>query len=205
MVEIGLKINPVDLDRLLNKLRRLSPKEQTSTFAEAWHAATRFVTRKMIDNASGKILHRRTGALSKIQYTIDKKKIVSIIGNRVISGNPVPYAAIHEYGGTIRPTRAKNLAIPIGRAKTAAGVARFRPRDIERSGYDDSVCFRSKAGNLILWGVKNLKTKKKLTPLFVLKKSVRVPARHWVSKTVKESQAGVVTEMERWIDKEIKK
>lgn len=37
----------------------------------------------------------------------------------------VNYAGIQEYGGTIRPTRAKNLAIPLDGALTGAGVPRW--------------------------------------------------------------------------------
>jgi len=39
-------------------------------------------------------------------------------------GGGVPYARVHEYGGTILPKRAKNLAIPVGAALTRAGVSK---------------------------------------------------------------------------------
>jgi len=40
-------------------------------------------------------------------------------------GAQVRYAAIHEYGGTIRPKKGKFLTIPVGPAMTNAGVSRF--------------------------------------------------------------------------------
>lgn len=42
----------------------------------------------------------------------------------------VRYAAAQEYGATIRPKKAKFLAIPLDAAKTKAGVSRYKsPRD----------------------------------------------------------------------------
>lgn len=202
-MDIKIEINKQDLERVLKRLKRLSPGEQVSTFRDAWQRATEHVTRLMVFNVSGKILHRRTGQLSKIQYKIDRKKIVSIIGNRVISGNPVPYTAIHEYGGVIKPKHGKYLAIPMGKALTPSGVARFKPRQIESAGYDDSAVFRSKRGTLIMWGIKHLKSKDRVDPLFVLKKSVKIPARHWVSKTAKEATPGVMKILNEWVAKEL--
>lgn len=62
-------------------------------------------------------------------------------------GGGVPYARIHEYGGTITPKNAQNLAIPVGAAVTKAGVSRY-------------------SGPAAQWGmlkfIKNKKTGKKL-------------------------------------------
>ena len=45
------------------------------------------------------------------------------------SGEVLAYAAIHEFGGVIRPKRAQFLAIPLPDALTPTGVARGKPRD----------------------------------------------------------------------------
>lgn len=95
-------------------------------------------------------------------------------------GGGVPYARIHEYGGTIRPTRAQNLAIPVGDALTRAGVSRY--------GSPTSI-----------WGalkfVLNKKTGKKLLAqagrgklnvLFVLVPEVTLPPRLNFGKTFTE-------------------
>lgn len=49
-------------------------------------------------------------------------------GNRVLTVGVagVPYARIQEMGGTVRAKNGKYLAIPIGPALTAAGVAKFK-------------------------------------------------------------------------------
>lgn len=205
MTQITFLIKRDGLQRLLDKVSAISPEKQTATFRGMWLEATKMVTKMLISAVSGKYLNRRTGALSKIQFKIDYRKITSRIGNRAISGNPVPYDAIQEFGGTIRPKRSKYLAIPIGKALTSAGVARFRPREIERNGYDRSACFRSKAGNLILWGMKDLKTKTKVVPLFVLKKSVTIKASRWMRNTIEEASPLVLNKMEEWMKKELEK
>lgn len=51
--------------------------------------------------------------------------------NTLLGSMGVVYARIQEFGGTIRPKKGKYLAIPVGPALTAAGVARFGPRDVE--------------------------------------------------------------------------
>lgn len=117
----------------------------------------------------------------------------------------VIYARVH-FGPrgsevTITPVKAKMLAIPLAAAKTGAGVARGGPT----SGiWGPTKCFRSKAGNLIIWGYKTGKadmgTRQKtvtggqgnavslsyakkamkegeLIPLFVLKDSVVIKRR----------------------------
>jgi hypothetical protein len=102
------------------------------------------------------------------------------------------YANILEDGGVIRPVVAKMLAIPIGKALTPAGVARFKPREIiSEGGYDNSFIRRSKAGNLILFGASG----KNITPLFVLKDSVTIPAFRYMATTVEQTQGQVVNDI----------
>ena len=115
MPDIKLTVNKDDLERLLTKLARLSPQNQVDTFRGAWRQATIHVLGVLRSNVTGGILNVKTGALSQgMQFKIDEKKITSIIGNRVLSGNPVPYTAIHEFGGDIYPIRAKWLRFKIG-------------------------------------------------------------------------------------------
>lgn len=56
----------------------------------------------------------------------------------VYVGSPLDYAAIHNYGGTIRPKKAKYLAIPVTRAAQLADSPRNFPqlsfRPVRRQG-----------------------------------------------------------------------
>jgi len=88
-------------------------------------------------------------------------------------GEGVPYAPLHEFGGTIMPVKAKRLAIPLPAARTAAGVARISsPRLMP-----DLKLIVTKAKKLLL--VRFIgKKKKRMIPMFVLHKGpIQIPAR----------------------------
>jgi hypothetical protein len=107
-------------------------------------------------------------------------------GLRIILGSgvfapEVPYAVLQEEGGTIRPKRAKWLAIPF------RGVKGF-PRE-----YNDTFFARSKRGNLIMFQ----KRGKDKEPLFAMKKEVKVQASRWFSSVIgkqKEKLAAMLSE-----------
>lgn len=121
-------------------------------------------------------LRRRTGALAR-----SFKSVVRGEGLRdleaVAFSEGVPYAAIHEFGGVIKPKKARWLTIPLDYVKTKAGVPRYTAREIIANpslGNLESTFFRvTKKGNLVLFGA----TGKDITPLFALKKEVRIEAR----------------------------
>ena len=90
----------------------------------------------------------------------------------VIVGNPVKYAALQNFGGTVTPKSGKFLAIPIAKMPRAA-----KPRD-----FDNTFFQKSRKGNLILF--QNLGTKgsgknktSNIRPLFVMKESVTIGPR----------------------------
>lgn len=57
--------------------------------------------------------------------------VVSVQAGGAGQRGPVPYGRVQEEGPTIRPVNGRFLAIPVGPAKTAAGVARYAsPRDV---------------------------------------------------------------------------
>jgi len=117
----------------------------------------------------------RTGALRRSygQRTTQQNDAVQLdVGVLAGMSEPIQYARLHEYGGTIKSSRAGGyLAIPLFGALTAAGVGRSAsPRDFEG-------LFR--IGN-VLW-MKAFKgpnsTKGGLIPMFLLRKQVTIRAR----------------------------
>lgn len=118
----------------------------------------------------GQFLHVRTGAFRRSFDVVDHGTSIDTL--RFVTGavrNVPPYADIHEYGGVITPKKGKFLAIPLEAAKTVrADVGRGGPRDFE-----DTFIFTSKAGNKII----AQRSGDGLTPLFVLKESVKIPPR----------------------------
>lgn len=90
----------------------------------------------------------------------------------VVIGNPMKYAALQNFGGTVTPKSAKFLAIPIAKMPKSA-----KPRDFKNTFFA-----KSRAGNLILF--ENLGTKGRgknktanIRPLFVMKTSVTIKPR----------------------------
>ncbi len=87
---------------------------------------------------------------------------------------------IHETGGTITAKRAKFLTIPLPAAMDAQGVPlRKRARD-----WDDTFVARSRAGNLIIF---QRRTGGRITPLYLLKRSVKIRPRLGLAQSVGNS------------------
>ena len=80
----------------------------------------RSMVRERLSGASPSSLARRTGQLARSldAVVVAHDKAVVMVG---FIGGGVPYAKIHEYGGTITPKNGKYLAIPLGPAKTKGG------------------------------------------------------------------------------------
>jgi len=85
-------------------------------------------------------------------------------------GADVPYAAIHEYGGTIRPKNGAYLRIPLGAALTTAGVDRFAT-PLRSTGAGLFGVVKTERGSLLL------QHRPSGVPWYVLVPQVRMPAR----------------------------
>lgn len=115
---------------------------------------------------------RRSGDLGR---SIDfKLREISRHYQLTIGSHGVKYARILEEGGTITPKRKKALTIPLPGVK---GWAR---------NYPGAFIIKSKTGNLLLVEKKG---KAGIRPLFVLKKSVEIPAFHWLQKSVDQKRS----------------
>ena len=185
-----ISIESEDAIRLFKKLKGVT--DASGVFKRAFSDWAFFDVNPQIQENLSSILHRRTGALA----TRSELKLTGIRGNK-IEGNIVagglPYAAIHEYGGTIKPKSSKYLAIPLDAAKTPAGVPRGAPRD-----FQDTFFFKSKAGNLLI-GQKGIGGG--LIPLFVLKKSVEIPKRRWASSAIDKTLPALFKHIDNEIEK----
>lgn len=93
------------------------------------------------------------------------------VGDKTVGTNPLIYAQVHEQGATIKPRNKKFLTIPLEAAMTPAGVTR-QPA----SAYSDAFFIR-KGKNLLLVRKSGAKGKGRIVPLFLLVKSVKIPAR----------------------------
>lgn len=139
------------------------------------------------DRLGGDVLMVRTGNLRRsITGEVVRADASGVEGVVMAGGGPrsVRYAAIHEYGGIIRPTKAKALAIPLQRAKTASGVGRYAsPRQVQ--------------GLALLWPKGSprgwlVKRKKRSTEFwFMLVRRVVIPERPYVRPSVREAVTGL--------------
>lgn len=94
-------------------------------------------------------------------------------------GADVPYAAIHEYGGVIRPKNGAYLRIPLGAAVTAAGVDRFAT-PLRATGAGLFGVVKSKGGSLLL------QHRPSGAPWYLLVPEVRMPARPFMRPAFNE-------------------
>jgi len=130
-------------------------------------------------NLSGTPMESRTGLLRKsLQVEVVGNSLkdlrASFYSAGLFAGTPVVYAAIHEYGGTVKAKNAyKNvpggpyLNIPTKSNQTAAGVTRFSPKDVfDKGGYIAQLRSRSKYGVFLDGDL-----------MYILIKEVKIPAR----------------------------
>lgn len=122
--------------------------------------------------SSGKTLIK-SGALSKVVYAATNQGV--IIGTQPQTKD---YAAIHQFGGTIRPTHGKYLAIPL-----TPEARRTRPRDME-----GTFVIKSQAGNLLIMqrAVKQIgrrlggKLRVVVKPQYLLRTEIKIPQRKFL-------------------------
>lgn len=92
-------------------------------------------------------------------------------------GSNVPYAKIHEIGGKISAKKAKALTVPLNKKarKMAAGVRSVRELDL---------VFIKRKGKPPLLAKSHGGKQARIEPLFILKKSVRIPRRPYMVPTL---------------------
>lgn len=115
-------------------------------------------------------LHVRTGRLlNSVTKKIDDSGD-TITGEVGTEG--VPYASIHEFGGTIKPKNAKALTIPLDGNRRNDGSPIITISEV----FNTKKAFVTRNGVVLL---KNGKTS--VQPMFVFKKSVDIPARPYMA------------------------
>ena len=131
----------------------------------------------------GKALNPRSGMLAKawqVRGGAELNVSSTSTGAKGELATNNPYARIQDEGGTVVPTTAQWLAIPVGPAKTAAGVSRFQsPRQVQ-----GLFVLKSKNGNLLLVAPRG---KDAITVWYILKKSVKIPASHYLDLAAAET------------------
>ena len=181
MPDLLISFDEQKIEEIKKMINNLPVKKQNQVYYNSMRNAAAAVETKLKENVSGPILKVRTGYL---RNTIAAKLfnyndgIGALVGSGARTGERAKYADILETGGIIRPKKAKYLAIPIGEAKTKSGVPRGKPRDFKDTFIRKGILFQK-------YG------KKSVRPLFLLKKSVTIPAFRWMGQTAEQEGAVV--------------
>lgn len=138
----------------------------------------------------------RTGGLAKSisSWWIDREGLLCAMGVSVNSGGAYAYACILNYGGTIKPVRAKMLSIPITEeAKQYASPRDMQGLQIIRSG-----------GKLLLATVRQTAGGgEEITPHWVLVPSVVIPAFGWFEAGIALALQPMVAEFDATFNERI--
>lgn len=109
----------------------------------------------------------------------------------------IPYGAVHEFGDTIRPKKAKHLWQKL-HGKNTRKYRRMTPREFmtmrnsNKGRKEKFSIFRSKKGNLIAAVTQRIKNKNKITPLFWLRDEVTIPPRPYLGPAVAVAFKGFI-------------
>lgn len=155
----------------------------------------------------GGLIGRRSGNLARA--IVDLVTVTSDGATGAVWPDPAkaPYGAIQESGGTIVPTRAQALAIPLPAMLTGNGVARGTAAQVR----DNPAAFGFKAtfipkGHDVIMGTllgsgsrpKGLKGHAgDIVPLFALKPSVTIPGRHYLDITLRQELTWIADQLEQ--------
>lgn len=132
---------------------------------------------------SGERLRVRSGLLrNSVGYAVDDDASGVTLRLRA-GGGPaeVRYARLQEYGGVVKPVRAKFLAIPVGPALTGRGTPRYpSPRDVPGLRFA-----MSRSGQpMLVKGEDERRGKRKTARAgevwYLLRRSVEVSGKHYI-------------------------
>jgi phage gpG-like protein len=182
------EIDYKQIEAIKKRFDNITPEKQGSLAYRAFIEMSLFVERGLKQEVSGSSLNVKTGRLrtsigSKVSLEADG--LSAVIGSGVRSGKRLPYANIHEDGGTITPKKGKYLTIPIGDNKRKDGLARFSASELI-NGYKTFLLptNRGKVLMAIIAGTPK--------PMFALVTSVRIPGTKYMSITLKNNLKAVL-------------
>ena len=205
--------------REVARVRKAQRKETDAQIRKATFRAEKLVKRLY----SGPMLKTRSGTLRRSVHHVLKS---ADDGLRASVGTPTKYALTHEKGGVIRPTfrggrsvvvgrlaggqiktktsKGRMLAIPVGPAKTPAGVAKHSKIDqtaLTLSKGKPFSTFVSQSGKAIMLSVRG----GGVQPIAALKSRVRIPKRAVWDKVFRHIRRRLPADIAEGISKQTRK
>lgn len=166
MITVQVKIERSALHGFGDRLRSVLDRRLPVAVGDALHA---YVASLQTERLTGQALKVRTGALRRSFSVIVRGDAKNGVVGVVTTTSK--YFGVHERGATIRPVRAKFLAVPLQAAMTPAGVSRY-PSPLRTSlpaAFPEGVFVH----NNVLFGKKDGKA----IALFALRKQIVIPPR----------------------------
>lgn len=160
---------------LIRKFRAMKEVAQGLTLARTVQAGSKTILNAAKDNI------KRQGLIRTRTLSRSIHEEISMQGSSVAVaeiGTNIEYAAIHEFGGVVRPKTAKYLAVPVGHYK---GSPRKHPR----------LKLRKTAGGTLVMVDGSGRVQ------YVLKKSVEVPAQPYLRPAFDEHKDEALDDMGR--------
>ena len=191
---IEMNLDKASIEKAMKKLSSLSVKDRSGKIFQGFQECGALLANALKRAAGGTILKRRTGNLANSvgsKVVTDREDIYAEVGSGALTGGRMKYASIHEHGGVIRPKNGKFLAIPLPAARTAGGVARGTPRSYQNTFIAKGIIWQ-RIGNF-----------KKTIPLFSLKRSVTIPASHYMSRTAEANKDAVIKKLIRSVSEAV--
>lgn len=151
---------------ILRSLKQVATKLR-ETHSNPWNG-------RMV-NDTNKLQRRSGDGLKSILQSIRQTNGMNVVGGQITTGS---MGAIHETGGIIAARRSKYLTIPLPAALDSRGL----PKKAKARDWEDTFVARSQGGSLLIFQ----KKMGKVVPLYLLKSSVRIPARLGLGKTIND-------------------
>ena len=128
--------------------------------------------RTIMQNTSNALLNVRTGRLRRAIFYRVEESADGVVVRAGADLSKAPYGRIHNFGGIIRPVKAKFLTIPVGSNLTPNGVMRVNAREfISNPG---SLGFTGSYVNRAKTAIMGTREGVPPEPVFALSKSVTI-------------------------------
>jgi hypothetical protein len=136
--------------------------------------------------SKGRLAHRSGSLVDEIEKSVNVTTSGEVVAGE-IGGGLSPYALIHEQGGVVRAKKSKYLTIPTRFALDSQGV----PLKRKARDWPNTFIQTSKRGNLIIFQKRGAN----IVPLYVLKKSVVIPPRLGLGKTLEVTEGPFIDKL----------
>ncbi len=152
-----------EIQRFLDEVRRALLLRHSKTFSNPINAPS----------TGEQHLLRRSGGIDGIRIAVTAARDLNSVAGRLLIPFPI---SVHEEGATITAKRAQFLTITMPAARNGRGIPIFpRARD-----WPNTFVQKSKRGNLLIFQKRGAS----IVPLYLLKRSVKLPPRLGAQDTI---------------------